>query len=348
MTLHNIWDASAHKAPMIVAELSGNHNGELGRALQLIEAAASCGVDAVKFQTYTADAITLDIDKEEFVVNDPGSVWHGRSFHSLYKEAQTPWEWHAPMVARAKELGLQWFSSPFDNSAVDFLETLGPAFYKIASPEIIDLALIAKCAQTRRPLVISTGMATISEIDEAVRSARRNGCEKIVLLKCTTNYPALPENSNVRTIPHMAELFGCPCGLSDHSTGIGSAVAATALGAVMIEKHLTLRRSDGGPDSHFSLEPNEMKLLVTETKVAFQALGKVVYGPQGNEKASMQGRRSLYITTDMKAGESFSESNVKSIRPGYGLPPKYLDVLFGKKISKSVKAGTPVTWNLIV
>jgi len=335
------------RSPVIVAELSGNHNRSLRRACELIEVAASCGVDAVKFQTYTADTITLNTESSDFVVNKPGSVWHGRSFYTLYEEAHTPWEWHVGMVAKAKALGLQWFSSPFDNSAVDFLETLGPACYKIASPEIVDLELIAKCVRTRRPLIMSTGMATVQEIDEAVRVAKSNGCTKLVLLKCTTDYPASPENSNVQTIPHMAELFGCPCGLSDHTLGIGAAVAATALGAVMIEKHLTLRRSDGGPDSHFSLEPGEMKALVQETKEAFLSLGRVQYGPQDVERASLQGRRSLYITTDMKAGDVFSHRNVRSVRPGYGLPPKYLEVVIGRKIKRDAVAGTALDWDIV-
>lgn len=343
----DIWKAPDRLAPWIVAELSGNHNGDLGRALDLIDVAADCGVDAIKLQTYTADTITLDIPKKEFVVDKPGSVWHGRTFHSLYQEAHTPWEWHAALAQRARECGMEWFSSPFDATAVEFLETLAPACYKIASPEIIDLPLISQCARTGKPMVISTGMATVSEIGDAVDTARRNGCDSLILLKCTTNYPSSPETSNLRTIAHMAELFGCPTGVSDHTLGIGAAVAATALGAVLIEKHLTLRRAEGGPDSHFSLEPHEMKALVKETKVAFQALGKIQYGPQETEKASMQGRRSLYVTTDMKAGEVFSESNVRSVRPGLGLSPKYLEVILGKKINKAVPAGTALSWDLI-
>lgn len=336
-----------NRPPLIVAELSGNHNQQLDRALKLVEVAADCGVDAIKLQTYTADTITLDIARDDFVVNNPSSIWHGRTLHSLYQEAHTPWEWHQPLIERANQLGLAWFSSPFDFTAVDFLENFHPPCYKIASPELIDLPLIKRCAQTGRPLIMSTGMANVSEIGEAVEAARAYGCEKFVLLKCTTDYPASPETSNLRTIAHMAELFGCPTGVSDHTLGIGAAVAATALGAVLIEKHLTLRRADGGPDSHFSLEPHEMKALVKETKVAFQALGRIQYGPQETEKASMQGRRSLYVTTDMKAGQVFSESNVRSVRPGLGLSPKYLEVILGKKINKAVTAGTPVSWDLI-
>ena len=343
----DIWNLSPCRAPWIVAELSGNHNKDLGRALELISVAADCGVDAIKLQTYSADAITLDIAKKEFVVDKPGSVWHGRTFHSLYSEAQTPREWHAPMIQKAKDLGLNWFSSPFDPAAVDFLEMLDPLCYKIASPEIVDLPLIAQCARTGRPLIISTGMATVAEIGEAVETARRNGCTSLILLKCTTDYPSSPEDSNLKTIPNMAELFGCPCGLSDHTLGIGVAVAATAFGAVLIEKHLTLRRSDGGPDSAFSLEPQEFKALVLETRNAFEALGHVQYGPLETEKTSLKGRRSLYVTADMKAGEVFTEANVRSVRPSYGLGPKYLNIIIGRKVSQNVPAGTPISWDLV-
>jgi N-acetylneuraminate synthase len=330
-----------------VAELSGNHNGKLDRALELIEVAARCGVDAIKIQTYTPDGITLNLPLKDFIVQQPESAWNGRTFHSLYSEAQTPWDWHRAIAEKAVSLGLQWFSSPFDVDAVDFLEALGPACYKIASPEIIDLGLIAKCARTSRPLIISTGMASIQEIGEAVATARSHGCNRIILLKCTTNYPASPETSNLRTIHHLSEAFGCPCGLSDHTLGIGASVAATALGAVMIEKHLTLNRKDGGPDSHFSLEPDEMSALVGECRNAFLSLGRVQYGPQEAEKASMQGRRSLYISADMEEGDVFSELNLRSVRPGYGLPPKYLNVILGKKINRKATAGTPCSWEMI-
>jgi pseudaminic acid synthase len=333
--------------PIIVAELSGNHNQSLQRALDLVEAAAECGVDAVKLQTYTADTITLDIPRKEFVVNSPGSAWHNRTFHSLYHEAHTPWEWHEPIIRKANQLGLLWFSSPFDSTAVEFLESLNPVCYKIASPEIIDLPLIAKCARTLRPMVISTGMATISEINDAVHTARSNGCNKLILLKCTSSYPSSPDNSNLRTIPHMTELFKCSCGLSDHTLGVGVGVAATALGAVMIEKHLTLQRSDGGPDAHFSLEPSEMKTLVEQTRTAHQALGEIQYGPQEVEHASRQARRSLYVACDMAAGESFTNLNLKSVRPGYGLSPKYFGIILGHKVKSFTPAGTPVTWDLI-
>ena len=343
----DIWNLSPRQVPWIVAEISGNHNGELERALELINAAAESGVDAIKLQTYKADIITLDIAENEFRVERAGSAWHGRTLHSLYSEAQTPWEWHGSMIQRAKELGIHWFSSPFDSTAVDFLEMFDPICYKIASPEIVDLPLISKCARTGRPMVISTGMATVSEIGEAVEAARGNGCEALILLKCTTDYPAPPGSSNLKTIPHMAKLFGCPCGLSDHTLGIGVAVAATAFGAVLIEKHLTLRRSDGGPDSAFSLEPQEFKALVLETRNAFEALGHVQYGPLETEKTSLKGRRSLYVTADMKAGEVFTEANVRSVRPSYGLGPKYLNIIIGRKVSQNVPAGTPISWDLV-
>lgn len=347
-TFDDLWRKPSQTPPLIVAELSGNHNGKLDRALELIEAAADCGVDAIKLQTYTADTITLDIARDEFVVQKPGSVWHGRTLHSLYAEAHTPWDWHAPMVEKAKALGLAWFSSPFDFSAVDFLETLNPPCYKIASPEVIDLPLIKKCAQTGRPLVMSTGMATVAEISEAVETARSNGCEKLVLLKCTTDYPASPKTSNLRTIPHMAALFDCPTGVSDHTMGIGAAIAATSLGAVLIEKHLTLRRADGGPDSHFSLEPEEMKALVKECHAAWESLGLVQYGPQSAEKGFMRGRRSLYIAQDMRAGEVLTAQNLRSIRPGFGLPPKHYEAMLGRRVLRDVAKGTPLTWDLVI
>lgn len=347
-TFENLWNSPYQYPPLIVAELSGNHNGRLERALELIEAAAECGVDAIKLQTYTADTITLDVARDEFVVQKPGSVWHGRTLHSLYAEAHTPWEWHKPMVAKASALGLQWFSSPFDFSAVDFLETLNPPCHKIASPELIDLPLIKRCAQTGRPLIMSTGMASVSEIGEAVETARSHGCEKLVLLKCTTDYPASPETSNLRTIVHMAELFGCPTGVSDHTLGIGAAITATAFGAVLIEKHLTLRRADGGPDSHFSLEPEEMKSLVTECRTAWQAVGRVQYGPQNAEKGFMRGRRSLYIAEDVKSGEALTAQNLRSIRPGFGLPPKHYETLLGRRVSRDLAKGTALTWEHLI
>ncbi|MES2507786.1 MAG: pseudaminic acid synthase [Verrucomicrobiota bacterium] len=345
--LADLWDRPGQHAPLIVAELSGNHNQSLERALKLIEAAAECGVDAIKLQTYTADTITLDAPQDEFHVRKPGSVWDGRSLYSLYQEAYTPWEWHEPMVQRATELGLEWFSSPFDFTAVDFLENLHVPCYKIASPELIDLPLIKRCAATGKPLVMSTGMATVAEIEEAVNAARAGGCTQLVLLKCTTDYPAAPENCHLRTIPHMAQMFHCPTGVSDHTLGIGASIAATAQGAVLIEKHLTLRRADGGPDSHFSLEPEEMKSLVEECHNAWAALGQVWYGPQEAERGFMRGRRSLYIAEDIRQGECLTSQNMRSIRPGFGLPPKHYESLLGRPVTRDVKKGTAVSWDMI-
>jgi len=335
------------RTPIIVAELSGNHNHSYERAFELIDAAAECGVDAIKLQTYTADTITLDIPRDEFVVNNPSSVWHGRTLHSLYDEAHTPWEWHAPMIERAQSRGLAWFSSPFDFTAVDFLETLNPPCYKIASPELVDLPLIKKCALTGRPLIMSNGMASVAELEQAVKVAREAGCTSLTLLKCTTDYPASPENSNVRTIPHMAQLFNCHAGLSDHTHGIGAAIAATVLGARMIEKHLTLRRADGGPDAHFSMEPEEMKALVIETRNAWLSLGEIHYGPTRVEKNYLRGRRSLYVSEDMKQGDVLTDKNTRSIRPGYGLPPRHLESILGCRVTRDVQRGTPLSWPLI-
>lgn len=343
----NLWQQPAQRPPLVVAELSGNHNQSLARALELVEAAADCGVDAIKLQTYTADTITLDMTGDEFVVRKPGSAWHGRTLHSLYAEAHTPWEWHKPVIERAAALGLQWFSSPFDFTAVDFLETLGVPCYKIASPEIVDVPLIKKCAETGKPLILSTGMAGIGEIAEAVAAAQEAGASRMVLLKCTTDYPASAKDSNLLTIPHLAQLFGCPAGVSDHTPGIGAAIAATVLGAVLIEKHLTLRRADGGPDAHFSLEPHEMKSLVVESRTAWNSLGKVSYGPTAAEKDYLRGRRSLYISKDVLAGEFLTRENVRSIRPGYGISPKHLDAILGRKARCNLIKGTPVSWEVI-
>ena len=333
--------------PLIVAELSGNHNQSLDRALKLIEAAAECGVDAVKLQTYTADTITLDAQTEDFMIRLPGSVWDGRTLHGLFDEAHTPWEWHQPMIEHATHLGLAWFSSPFDFTAVDFLESLDAPCHKIASPELVDLPLIRKCAGTGKPLVMSTGMATVTEIAEAVAAAREAGAEHVILLKCTTDYPASPENSNLRTMQHMAELFGCKTGASDHTLGIGASVVAAALGAVLIEKHLTLCRADGGPDAHFSLEPDEMKSLVTECRAGWQAVGRVNYGATPKERSYLRGRRSLYITEDLPPGSVLTRENIRSVRPGFGLPPKHLEIVLGRKITRAVCRGTPLSWDLV-
>lgn len=333
--------------PFIIAEMSGNHNQSLERALEIVESAARSGVHALKIQTYTADTMTLDLDEGEFFIESSDSLWKGNSLYKLYKQAYTPWEWHKPIFDRCKELGIIGFSSPFDESAVDFLESLDVPLYKIASFENTDLPLIRKVASTGKPLIISTGMANAAEIDETVRTAREAGCKQIVLLKCTSTYPANPEDSNIVTIPHMRELFQCEVGLSDHTLGIGAAVASTVLGATVIEKHFTLCREDGGVDSAFSLEPNEMRSLVVECNQAWKSLGEIKYGSTQNEMKSLQFRRSLYISDDIKAGEVLTKENMRIIRPGYGLAPKYYDHFLGRIAKKDIKKGTPVTWDLI-
>jgi pseudaminic acid synthase len=333
--------------PFIIAEMSGNHNGSLEQALKIADAAAASGAHALKLQTYTADTMTLDIAGGEFFIDDPKSLWRGMGLYDLYKKAHTPWQWHEPIFERCKKLGLICFSTPFDGTAVDFLESLAAPAYKIASFENTDLPLIKKAAATGKPLIISTGMATVAEIDEAVRTAREGGCVDIVLLKCTSTYPASAADSNILTIPHMRELFDVQAGLSDHTLGTGVSLAAVALGATVIEKHFTISRADGGVDAAFSMEPDEMRRLVFESKQARQALGGVSYGPTEKEKPSLKFRRSLYIVKDMEAGEVFTAENVRAIRPGFGLPPKYLDVILGKKASRDLKTGTALTWEII-
>lgn len=333
--------------PFVIAEMSGNHNQSLERALAIVEAAAASGAHAIKLQTYTADTMTLNRRGGEFEIKDERSLWSGRNLHDLYQSAHTPWEWHKPIMDRAAALGLTCFSSPFDDTAVDFLEDLGVPAYKIASFENNHLPLIKKAAGTGKPLIISTGMASIAELDEAVTTARGAGCKDIVLLKCTSTYPSTPENSNLQTIPHLRQLFQCEVGLSDHTLGIGAGVAAVALGASVVEKHFTLLRSDGGVDSAFSLEPAELAALVVETERAWLALGAVVYGPSEAERASLVFRRSIYVASDMKAGEIFSRDNLRIIRPGHGLPPRYFDELLGRRISRDATEGEPLTWELI-
>ena len=333
--------------PFIIAEMSGNHNQSLDRAMKIVEAAAASGVDAVKLQTYTADTITIDKSDGEFFIADPNSLWKGESLYNLYKKAYTPWEWQEKIFKHCEELGLICFSTPFDFTSVDFLEGINCPIYKIASFENIDLPLIRKVAKTGKPMIVSTGMASVAELDELVRTARENGCEDLTLLKCTSSYPATPEGTNLRTISHMRELFKCNVGLSDHTLGIGAAVASVAFGATVIEKHFTLSRADGGVDSAFSLEPEEMKLLVRECNTAYHALGNIHYGISEQEKSELQFRRSLYIVEDVKKGEALTEKNLRSIRPGMGLAPKYYDMLLGKKVAKDISRGTGMQWDFI-
>jgi N-acetylneuraminate synthase len=333
--------------PFIIAEMSGNHNQSLKIALEIVDAAAEAGVQALKLQTYTADTMTLDIRKGEFFIENPNSLWKGRSLYSLYKEAHTPWEWHKPIFDRCREKGIICFSTPFDETAVDFLESLDVPAYKIASFENNHIPLIKKIAQTKKPILISIGMASLSELEEAVQTIRNAGCNDLVLLKCTSTYPAAPKDSNLVTIPHMIDLFNCNVGLSDHTLGIGVALASIALGATVIEKHFTIRRSNGGVDAAFSMEPDEMKLLVTEAKKAWEALGEIKYGPTTMERKSLLYKRSIYIVEDMKKGEIFTKENVRIIRPGFGLPPKYFDTVLGKKINRTVPKGTALKFDFI-
>lgn len=333
--------------PFIIAEMSGNHNHSLERALEIVDKAAESGVDALKIQTYTADTITIDKSDGEFFIADKNSLWKGESLYNLYKKAYTPWEWHKAIFDRCKEKGIIGFSTPFDFSSVNFLESLDVPFYKIASFENIDLPLIKKVVQTGKPIIASTGMASLAELSELVETVKSNGCTDLTLLKCTSSYPATPEGSNLLTIPHLQQLFDCKVGISDHTLGIGVAVASIALGATVIEKHFCLSRAEGGVDSAFSLEPEEMKMLVKEANAAYQALGKISYGVSEQEKKSLQFRRSLYIVEDMKAGDIITEKNMRSIRPGLGLPPKYYDVLLGKKVKCDVKRGTALRWDMI-
>jgi N-acetylneuraminate synthase len=328
--------------PYVICELSGNHNGSLERAIQLLEAAAATGADAIKIQSYTPDTMTIDHDGPGFRIER--GLWHGRTLYDLYGEAQTPFEWHEPLFRRARELGVTLFSSPFDETAVDLLEALGAPAYKIASFEAVDLPLVAYAASKRKPMIISTGMANIEEIGEAVRTARENGCEEIVLLHCVSSYPAPDEQSNVRTVPDLAERFGVVSGLSDHTSGSAVAVASIALGGCVVEKHFTLRREDGGPDSSFSLEPDEFRALVDDCKRAWRSLGKATYDLQGCESGSIEFRRSVYVVRDVAAGETLTRENVRSIRPGHGLPPKHLPEILGRPAARDLRRGEPLDW----
>ena len=338
----------SHHKPFIIAEMSGNHNQSLERAFEIVDAAAACGAHAIKLQTYTADTLTIDRKEGLFQISDENSLWKGKNLYELYKQAYTPWEWHKPIFERAKKHGMIAFSSPFDETAVDFLEDLNVPVYKIASFENTHWPLLKKVASTGKPVIMSTGISQISDIDESVRVLRENGCKDLVLLKCTSTYPAEPSNTNLMTIPHMSELFNCHVGLSDHTMGIGASVAAVALGARIIEKHFTLKRSDGGVDSAFSLEPEELKALVVESERAYLSLGNVKYGVQKAEEKSRMFKRSIYTTKDIQVGELLDVSNIRIIRPGDGLAPKYFEEFLGRKINKYIPAGTPLTWDAIM
>lgn len=332
--------------PFIIAEMSGNHNQSLDRALAIVDAAAAAGAHALKLQTYTADTITFNGTSEEFIIKDENSIWKNQNLHHLYQLAYTPWEWHGPIFERAKSHGMIAFSSPFDTTAVDFLESLDVPCYKIASFENTDHILLKKVAQTNKPVIMSTGVSTVADIQESVNVLRDNGCKDLILLKCTSTYPATPESTNIYTIPHMSTLFDVQVGLSDHTMGIGVAVASVALGARVIEKHFTLSRTDGGVDSSFSLEPDELKNLVVETGRAFLSLGKVNYILSEKEKKSLQFKRSLYVVKDIKAGEPFTSFNVRSIRPANGLHTRYYDNVLTKKANQDIKAGTALSTEL--
>lgn len=332
-------------ATYIVAELSANHGQRYEQAAAIVQAAAEAGADAIKLQTYTADTLTIDCDREYFRVR--GTLWEGRTLYDLYQEAYTPWEWQPKLKELAESLGMHLFSTPFDVTAVDFLERMGVPAYKVASFELVDLPLIERIARTGKPLIISTGMATLSEIDDAVRAARGAGATQIALLKCNSAYPAPAEEMNLRTIPHLAEAFAVPAGLSDHTLGIAAPVAAVALGACIIEKHLTLARANGGPDAAFSLEPQEFRAMVEAVRFAEKALGTVHYAPTEREAASRVFRRSLFVVEDMHAGERFTEKNVRSIRPGHGLSPKYLPAILGRCATRDLVRGTPLSWEMV-
>ena len=334
--------------PFVIAEMSGNHNQSLDRALEIIDAAAEAGAHAVKLQTYTPDTMTIDVRGGLFDINDESSLWKGRNLYELYQEAHTPWEWHKPLFDRAREHGLMIFSTPFDATAVDFLEDLGVSAYKIASFENTDHPLLKKVAATGKPTIMSTGLAELADLDEAVRVFKSSGNSNLVLLKCTSTYPATPENTNLMTIPHMREMFGVHVGLSDHTLGIGAAVASVALGARVVEKHFTLSRADGGVDSAFSIEPHELKALVEESERAFLALGNVQIGIQEVERKSLRFKRSLYIVKDVEAGEKLTPENLRVIRPGDGLQPKYYETLLGKTVNRPLKRGTPLSWEVLI
>ena len=337
----------AGSAPLVIAEMSGNHNQSLDRALEIVDAAAQSGAHALKIQTYTAETMTIDVGEREFFISDEKSLWKDESLFDLYNKAYTPWKWHEAIFDRAKKHKMLAFSTPFDKTAVDFLENLSVPCYKIASFENTDLPLIQYVAATGKPMIISTGMATFAELDETVEAARAAGCNDLVLLKCTSTYPSTPDDSNILTIPEMRARYGCEIGISDHTMGIGVSVAAVALGATVIEKHFTLQRADGGVDSAFSMEPQEMAQLVIETERAWQAMGRIQDGPTEKEKSSLVFRRSLYVVADIKAGEKLTPANVRAIRPGLGIAPKFYDEVMGKTAKRDIARGTPLAHDLI-
>jgi pseudaminic acid synthase len=330
--------------PFVIAELSGNHSQQLDIALAMVDAAAQAGAHAIKLQTYTADSMTLDVESDDFVIQEQDSLWNGEKLHALYQKAATPYEWHQPLFDKAKSLGMLAFSSPFDEQAVDFLDDLNVPCFKIASFELTDLPLIRKAASKKKPLILSTGMASLTEIEQAMNVAKLAGCDDIILLKCTSTYPALASNTNLNTIPHLRDAFGCQVGLSDHTAGIGASIAAVALGASVIEKHFVLDRNAGGVDAAFSLEPQELTLLVSETKTAWQAMGEVRYGGTAAEEMSKQYRRSIYVCRDIGAGETFSADNLKIVRPAFGLAPKHWDNVLGKVAKQDLPLGTALGW----
>jgi pseudaminic acid synthase len=333
--------------PFVIAEMSGNHNHSIERALEIVKAAKDAGAHAIKLQTYTADTMTLDLKENEFFVSDKENIWKGQSLYELYEKAHTPWEWHKQIFDYAKELGLVCFSTPFDDTAVDFLEELNVPCYKIASFENTDIPLLKKIAKTGKPVIMSTGMATFKELAVSIDTLEQNGCKDLILLKCTSAYPSTEKDANMKTIPHMREAFGVNVGLSDHSMGIAVPIVATSLGAVVIEKHFTLSREDGGVDSSFSLTPAEFKQLMVETSNAFDALGKVTYERAEKEKKSAIYRRSIYVSKDIKKGEKISSENVKIIRPAFGLEPIYYDLVIGREARVDMPKGTALTWDKI-
>ena len=330
--------------PYVIAEMSANHNGKLETALRIIEEAKKAGADAVKLQTYTADTITLNCDSEDFCIH--GGLWDGRSLYELYQEAHTPWDWHAPLFEHARKLGITIFSTPFDNTAVDLLEKLDAPAYKIASFEAVDLPLIKYVARTGKPMIISTGMADAEEIQEAIDAARAGGCKELALLHCVSGYPAPAADYNLRTIPDMIQRFDLVTGLSDHTMDNATAIAGIALGASIIEKHFTLDRSGGGPDDSFSLEPAELATLCKGARTAWEAMGQVDYGRKSSEQENVKFRRSLYVVKDIRAGDVITAEDVKSVRPGFGLAPRYLEQVLGKAVKQDVKRGTALTWDV--